>query len=86
MLDKIIFLNVGFNNVVAANRVIAIVSPETAPIKRVVAEARESKNIVDATYGRKTRSVIIMDNGSVVLSSVVPETICNRFNKNSNEV
>lgn len=58
-----------------------VVSPESAPIKRIIQEAKELKNLVDATYGRRTRSVIIMDNSMVILSAVQPETITNRINK-----
>ncbi len=72
-------INIGFGNIVAANRVVAIVSPESAPIKRIIADARERGQLVDATYGRRTRAVIIADSGHVVLSSMLPETIANRF-------
>ncbi len=73
------FINIGYGNLVTANRVIAIVSPDSAPIKRIVQDAREKGEIIDATYGRKTRGVIIMDNGHVVLSSMMPETIGSRL-------
>lgn len=72
-------INIGFGNIVSANRVIAIVSPESAPIKRIIGDARESGKLVDATYGRRTRAVIIMDDGHVVLSAIQPETVANRF-------
>ena len=72
-------LNIGFGNVVSANRVVAIVSPESAPIKRIIQEARENNILVDATYGRKTRAVIIMDSEHVILSSVQPETVAGRL-------
>lgn len=78
-MDNIKFINIGYGNLVAANRVIAIISPESAPIKRIVQEAKEKGNVIDATYGRKTRGVIIMDNGHVVLSSMMPETIGSRL-------
>lgn len=64
---------------VVANKVIAIISPESAPIKRMVQEAREKNNLIDATFGRKTRSVLIMDNGQIVLSAIQPETISHRL-------
>ncbi|MFA5527159.1 MAG: DUF370 domain-containing protein [Peptostreptococcales bacterium] len=71
--------NIGFGNMVAANRVVAIVSPESAPIKRIIQEARETNLLVDATYGRRTRSVIISDSHHVILSAMQPETIGNRL-------
>ena len=74
-------INIGFGNIVSADRVIAIVSPESAPIKRIVQEAKENKTAVDATYGRRTRAVIIMDSGHVILSAVQPETVAGRFEK-----
>lgn len=63
----------------AANRIVAIVSPESAPIKRIIQEAREKGMLIDATYGRRTRAVIIADSGHVVLSAVQPETVANRL-------
>lgn len=78
-MDNIKFINIGYGNLVAANRVIAIISPESAPIKRIVQDAKEKGNVIDATYGRKTRGVIIMDSGHVVLSSMMPETIGSRL-------
>jgi regulator of extracellular matrix RemA (YlzA/DUF370 family) len=72
-------INIGFGNVVAANRVIAIVNPESAPIKRVIQDAREAGLLIDATYGRRTRSVILADSKHVILSAVQPETVANRF-------
>lgn len=71
--------NIGFGNMIAANRVVAIVSPESAPIKRVFQDAREKNLLVDATYGRRTRSVIIADSQHVILSAMQPETIGNRL-------
>ena len=68
-------INIGFGNIVSANRIIAIVSPESAPIKRIVQEAIENGNAVDATYGRRTRAVLIMDSGHIILSAVQPETV-----------
>lgn len=73
-------VNIGFGNIVSANRIIAIVNPESAPIKRLISDARETGKLIDATYGRRTRGVIIIDSGHVILSSVQPETIAHRFN------
>ncbi|MGV2828881.1 extracellular matrix/biofilm regulator RemA [Myxosarcina sp. GI1(2024)] len=72
-------INIGFGNIVSANRIIAIVSPESAPIKRIITEAREKGQLIDATYGRRTRAVIITDSGHVVLSAIQPETVAHRF-------
>ncbi len=72
-------INIGFGNIVSANRVIAIVSPESAPIKRIITEAREKGQLIDATYGRRTRAVIITDSCHVVLSAIQPETVAHRF-------
>lgn len=71
-------LNIGFGNVVSANRVIAIVSPESAPIKRIVQEGKERGRVIDATCGRRTRAVIILDSDHVVLSAIQPETVAHR--------
>lgn len=78
-MTEIKLINIGFGNIVSANRVIAIVSPESAPIKRIITDAREGDKLIDATYGRRTRAVIIMDSGHVVLSAIQPETVANRF-------
>jgi extracellular matrix regulatory protein A len=72
-------INIGFGNIVSANRVIAIVSPESAPIKRIITDARDRAQLIDATYGRRTRAVIITDSGHVILSAIQPETVANRF-------
>lgn len=73
-------INIGFGNMVNGDRVVAIVSPESSPIKRIMQEAREKQGMmIDATYGRRTRSVIIMDSGHVVCSPIQPETISHRF-------
>jgi regulator of extracellular matrix RemA (YlzA/DUF370 family) len=72
-------LNIGFGNMVSTQRLIAIVSPESAPIKRLIQEARDRGNLIDATYGRRTRAVIIMDNNHVILSAIQPETVANRL-------
>lgn len=72
-------IHIGFGNVVAAHRIVAIVSPDSAPIKRIIQEARENGSLIDATYGRRTRAVVITDSGHVVLSAVQPETVAHRF-------
>lgn len=72
-------INIGFGNIVAANRIISIVSPESAPIKRIIQEARERGMLIDATYGRRTRAVIITDSDHIILSAVQPETVAHRL-------
>ena len=72
-------INIGFGNMVSASRLVAIVSPESAPIKRMVQEARERGTLIDATYGRRTRAVIITDSDHVILSPLQPETVANRL-------
>ena len=72
-------INIGFGNVVSANRVVAIVSPESAPIKRIIQDARDRFQLIDATYGRRTRAVVIMASGHVVLSAVQPDTMSHRI-------
>lgn len=72
-------VNIGFGNIVAANRIVAIISPESAPIKRIIQEAREKGMLIDATYGRRTRAVIVTDSSHVILSAVQPETVANRL-------
>ncbi len=80
-------VNIGFGNVVSSNRIIAIVKPESAPIKRIINEARENSKLIDATYGRRTRAVIICDSDHIVLTSVQPETMAHRFNvKDVNDI
>ncbi|MGB9678955.1 MAG: extracellular matrix/biofilm regulator RemA [Thermoanaerobacteraceae bacterium] len=73
-------INIGFGNIISANRLIAIVSPESAPIKRTIQEAKNRGMLIDATYGRRTRAVIIMDSDHIILSAVQPETVANRLN------
>jgi len=78
-------INIGFGNIVSAHRIISIVSPESAPIKRIIQEARDAGMLIDATYGRRTRAVIICDSQHVILSAVQPETVANRLStKESN--
>jgi len=72
-------VNIGFGNVISANRIIAIVKPESAPIKRIINEARDHDKLVDATYGRRTRAVIVCDSDHIILSAVQPETMANRL-------
>ena len=72
-------INIGFGNMVSASRLVAIVSPESAPIKRIIQEARDKGVLIDATYGRRTRAVIVMDSDHVVLSAIQPETVANRL-------
>ncbi|MGK7889755.1 MAG: extracellular matrix/biofilm regulator RemA [Leptolyngbyaceae cyanobacterium] len=72
-------ISIGFGNIVAAARIVAIVSPDSAPIKRIIADAKERGELIDATYGRRTRSVIVMDSGHIILAAIQPETISNRF-------
>ncbi len=78
-MTDIKLINIGFGNIVSASRVVAIVSPESAPIKRIITDARDEKKLIDATYGRRTRAVIIADSGHVILSAIQPETVANRF-------
>lgn len=78
-------VNIGFGNMISAQRLVSIVSPESAPIKRVIREAEDKKMLINATYGRRTRAVIIMDSGHVVLSSLQPETVANRLNEKDEE-
>ena len=72
-------VNIGFGNLINANRVIAMVSPESAPIKRIITEAREKGTLIDASFGRKTKAVILMDTDHVILSAISPESIYERW-------
>ena len=74
-------VNIGFGNIVSASRIVAIISPESAPIKRMVQEAKDNKTAVDATCGRRTRAVLIMDSGHIILSAIQPETVAGRLDK-----
>ena len=76
---EIKLINIGFGNIVSANRIISIVSPESAPIKRIIQEARDRGMLIDATYGRRTRAVIITDSDHIILSAVQPETVAHRL-------
>ncbi|MFW5649052.1 MAG: extracellular matrix/biofilm regulator RemA [Candidatus Alkaliphilus sp. MAG34] len=77
-------INIGFGNIVSAGRIVAIVSPESAPIKRVVQEARDRSMLIDATYGRRTRAVIVTDSDHIILSAVQPETVAYRLESKDN--
>ena len=72
-------INIGFGNLVSAERIVSIVSPESAPIKRMIQDARDGGSLIDATYGRRTRAVIIADSGHIILSAIQPETVSNRI-------
>lgn len=72
-------INIGFGNMVFANRLIAIVSPESSPIKRIIQDARDRGMLIDATYGRRTRAVLIADSGHIILSAIQTETVANRM-------
>lgn len=78
-------IGIGFGNLVAAERVISIISPESAPIKRMIQEVRERGALIDASFGRSTRSVLVMDSGNLILSALPPETLAARFGEKSNE-
>lgn len=74
-------INIGFGNIISANRLVAIVSPESAPIKRVIQDARDRGMLIDATYGRRTRAVVIMDSDHIILSAVQPSTVAHRLDE-----
>lgn len=78
-------INIGFGNMVSASKLIAIVSPESAPIKRIIQDARDRGSLIDATYGRRTRAVIVMDSDHVILSAIQPETVANRVVEREDE-
>ena len=78
-------INIGFGNMVSAGRIITIVSPESAPIKRIISDARDKSQLIDATYGRRTRAVIIADNGCIILSALQPETVAGRLTGKSDQ-
>lgn len=72
------FTHIGFGNIVNTDKIVAIVSPDSAPMKRLVQTAREEGNVIDATQGRKTKAVLIAENGNVILSALLPDTIASR--------
>ena len=78
-------INIGFGNMVSANRLLAVVSPESAPIKRIIQDTRERGQLVDATFGRRTRAVLVMDSGHVILSALQPETVASRIGGKSED-
>lgn len=79
-------INIGFGNMVAVGRVVAMVSPESAPIKRIIQDAKERGMLIDATYGRRTRAVLVMDSEHVILSAVQPETVANRMSDDEEDI
>ena len=79
---NISLINIGFGNMVSAARVVAIVNPESSPVKRLIQDAREKSAVIDATQGRRTRAVIVTDSGHILLSSIQPETIAGRVGMN----
>lgn len=79
-------INIGFGNMISSSRLIAIVAPDSAPIKRIIQEARDRGMLIDATYGRRTRAVIIMDTDHVILSAILPETVAGRMNDKTVEL
>ena len=72
-------INIGFGNMISSSRLVTIVTPESAPIKRIIQEARDDSRLIDATYGRRTRAVIVMDSDHIILSAIQPETIAGRL-------
>ncbi|MEA5039421.1 MAG: DUF370 domain-containing protein [Clostridiaceae bacterium] len=78
-------VNIGFGNMVSASRLVAIVSPESAPIRRIITKAKENNMLIDATYGRRSRAVLITDSEHVILSPIQPETIANRVGSDSED-
>ena len=78
-------INIGFGNMVSAERLVAIVSPDSAPIKRIVQDAKDRGSLIDATHGRRTRAVLLTDSEHVILSAVQPETVANRFAEEAEE-
>jgi regulator of extracellular matrix RemA (YlzA/DUF370 family) len=72
-------VNIGFGNMVSVSRIVAVVSPDSAPIKRIISDARDRGCLIDATYGRRTRAVIVADSSHVILSAIQPETVAGRI-------
>ena len=77
-MSSVKLVNIGFGNLINAGRVIALISPDSAPVKRIASEAKQNGKLIDATYGRRTRAIAVMDNGDVVLCPIQPETIAAR--------
>jgi regulator of extracellular matrix RemA (YlzA/DUF370 family) len=84
-MNEVKLVNIGFGNMVSAGRIVAIVSPESAPIKRIIQEARDKGILIDATYGRRTRAVIVTDSDHVILSAIQPETISHRVEESDDQ-
>lgn len=84
--EGIKLINIGFGNIVPANRIVAIISPESAPVKRMIQEARDRGVLIDATFGRRTRAVLITDSDHVVLSAIQPETVAHRVVGKDSEI
>ena len=84
-MNHLRLVNIGFGNMVSANRLISIIGPESAPVKRVIQEARERGMLIDASCGRRTRAVLIADSGHVILSAIQSETIANRLRSQDEE-
>ena len=84
--EGIKLINIGFGNMVPAGRLVAIISPESAPVKRMIQEARDRGVLIDATFGRRTRAVLITDSDHVILSAIQPETIAHRFSGKDSEL
>ncbi len=78
-------INIGFGNMVSASRLLSVISPDSAPVKRLVQEARDRGMLIDASFGRKTKSVLVMDTDHVILSALEPKTISNRFQNEKEE-
>lgn len=78
-------VNIGFGNLIHDRRVVSIISPESAPVKRMIQDVREKGLLIDASFGRSTRSVIVMDSGHVILSALTPEVLSQRFTENTEE-
>ncbi|MDK2886208.1 MAG: extracellular matrix regulatory protein [Thermosipho sp. (in: thermotogales)] len=79
-------INIGFGNVIAGDRIVAIVNPESAPLKRLKEDAKDEGKLIDATYGRKTRAILISDSNHIILSAIQPETIAQRFMQSFYEI
>ena len=78
-------INIGFGNMVNAQRVVAVISPDSAPIKRIIQEAKEKGSLIDASFGRKTKTVLVMDSGHIILSGIQIETVGSRLAEEENE-
>ncbi len=79
-------VNIGFGNMISARRLISIVGPDSAPVKRMIQEAREAGKLIDATYGRRTKAVLIMDSAHIVLSALQPETVAGRISGKETQI